>query len=44
MEDLIRQLRAASASLYYLALFAALAIPDICSALETENGKATPQH
>jgi len=43
MEDLIRQIRAASAAgLYYLALFAALAIPDICSALETENGKATP--
>ena len=43
MEDLIRQIRAASAaSLYYLALSAALAITDICSALETENGKATP--
>ena len=43
MEDLIRQIRAANcAGLYYLALFAALALPDICGALEATDGTATP--
>jgi hypothetical protein len=42
VEDLIRQIRAAnSGGLYYLALFAALALPDICGALEATDGTAT---
>jgi hypothetical protein len=42
MEEFISQIRAASAAgLYYLALFGALAIPDIFGALGSENGKAS---
>lgn len=42
MEEFISQIRAAStAGLYYLALFGALAIPDIFGALGSENGKAS---
>jgi len=42
MEEFIAQIRAASAAgLYYLALFGALAIPDIFGALGSENGKAS---
>lgn len=42
MDELIRQIRAASmGELYYLALFGALALPDICGALGSENGKAS---
>lgn len=42
MEEFISQIRAASAGgLYYLALFGALAIPDIFGALGSENGRAT---
>jgi hypothetical protein len=41
MEELIRQIREAnSAGLYYLALFAAIALPDICGALEAADGRA----
>lgn len=41
--QLIEQIRAAaSAQLYYLALFGALAIPDICGALGSNNGRASP--
>jgi hypothetical protein len=41
MEELIRQIREAnSAGLYYLALFAALALPDMCGALEAADGRA----
>jgi hypothetical protein len=43
MEELIAQIRAASdAGLYYLALMGALMLPDICGALASENGQATP--
>ncbi len=39
---MIRQIRAASAAgLYYLALFGALTLPDICGALAASDGKAT---
>jgi hypothetical protein len=42
MEEIIRQIRAASAGgLYYLALFGALTLPDICGALASSDGKAT---
>jgi hypothetical protein len=42
MKEFISQIRAASAGgLYYLALFGALAIPDIFGALGSENGKAS---
>jgi len=43
MDELIREIRAALAGgLYYLALYGALALPDICGALGSENGRATP--
>ncbi len=35
--------RAISAGLYYLAIVVALALPDICAALESPNGEATRQ-
>lgn len=42
VDEFIRQIRAASeAGLYYLALFGALALPDICGALASENGQAS---
>ena len=42
MDELIRQIRLASqAGLYYLALFGALALPDICGALASDDGKAS---
>lgn len=42
MEEFIRQIRLASgAGLYYLALWGALTLPDICGALGSENGRAT---
>lgn len=42
MEEIIRQIRVASASgLYYLALFGALALPDICGALDSDDGRAS---
>jgi len=42
MDELIRQIRLASAAgLHYLALFGTLALPDICGALASDNGKAT---
>jgi hypothetical protein len=42
MDEMIRQIRAASAAgLYYLALFGALTLPDICGALASSDGKAT---
>ena len=41
MEDLVAQVRAASASsLYYVALLTALALTDMCGALESEDGIA----
>lgn len=40
---MIREIRVASqVGLYYLALFGALALPDICGALESSDGGATP--
>jgi hypothetical protein len=40
---LLEQIRASlNANLYYLSLFASLTVPDICGALESENGYATP--
>lgn len=42
MRDVLDQIRTANkAGLYYVALFSALAIPDICGALESEDGKAS---
>ena len=43
MEEMIRQIRAASAvaDLYFLALFGALALPDICGALVSSDGRAS---
>lgn len=42
MQEFIAQIRAASgAGLYYLALFGALAIPDIFGALGSDNGRAS---
>lgn len=42
MDEMIRQIRAASdAGLFYLALFGALMLPDICGALASSDGKAT---
>jgi hypothetical protein len=43
MDELIRQIRAASdAGFYYLALMGSLMLPDICGALASDNGRATP--
>lgn len=43
VEEMIRQIRAASgAGLYYLALFGALTLPDICGALADSRGSSTP--
>lgn len=42
MDEMIRQIRAASdVGLFYLALFGALTLPDICGALASSDGKAT---
>lgn len=42
MRDVLAQIRQAlGANLYYLALFAALAMPDICGAIDAEDGQAT---
>lgn len=42
MEEMIRQIRAAlNEKIYYLALFGALTLPDICGALESVNGQST---
>ncbi len=42
MRDLIGQIREAlqNPRLYYLTLFASLALPDICGAISSENGEA----
>lgn len=43
MSDFLQQIQCAlQANLYYLSLFAALAIPDICGAMGSEGGTATP--
>ena len=42
MDELIREIRAAlAAGLYYLALHGGLALPDICGALGSDDGKAS---
>ena len=42
MYDLLNQIEAAlAADLYYVALFASLAIPDVCGALQAPDGVAT---
>jgi hypothetical protein len=42
MDEMIRQIRAAAAAgLHYLALYGALALPDICGALASDDGKAS---
>jgi hypothetical protein len=44
MRDFLDQVGAAvDARLYYLALFACLALPDICAAMESADGEATKQ-
>lgn len=41
MHDLLEQIeKALECNLYYLALQSTLALPDICGALESENGQA----
>jgi hypothetical protein len=41
MQDLLQQIRGANAvGLYYVALFSALALPDICGSLESQDGLA----
>src|ERR1700693_5482967 len=41
MRDILAKTRAANtAGLYYVALFSALALPDICAALESPDGEA----
>ncbi len=43
VNELIAQIRQASAAgLYYLALLGALSLPDICGALSSEDGRASP--
>lgn len=42
MRELLRQIEAAlEANLYYLALFASLALPDICGAIDSSDGTAS---
>ncbi len=42
MRDLLGQIQTGlNANLYYLSFFTSLAIPDICGALESENGEAS---
>jgi hypothetical protein len=42
MEDFLSQIQAAlAARLYYVGLFAALGLPDICAALESPTGEAS---
>jgi len=42
MRDVLAQLRESlDANLYYLSLFVALSIPDICGAIDSENGEAS---
>ena len=42
MRNVLDQIdQAVEANLYYLALFATLAIPDICGALDSDDGRAT---
>jgi len=44
MQDVIEQIRASNAaSLYYVSLISALALPDICAALESDNGQASKE-
>lgn len=44
MRDVLNQMKEANgAGLYYVALFSALAIPDICGALESQDGTANGQ-
>ena len=44
MQELLNQIRVGlDNNLYYLSLFASLAVPDICGALTTENGIATKE-
>lgn len=45
MRDLLFQIKKGILSnLYYLSLFAALAIPDICGALDSEDGQASKEN
>jgi hypothetical protein len=42
VSELVSQVRAAAnADLYYLALFGVLVLPDICGALDSDNGRAS---
>jgi hypothetical protein len=44
MKDVLAQIRQAlGADLYYLALFTALTMPDICGAIDAEDGNASPR-
>jgi hypothetical protein len=42
MRDFLNQIRASlDSNLYYVALFASLAVPDICGAIGSDNGQAS---
>ena len=42
MRDILQQIRQANVGgLYYVALFSALALPDVCGALDSPDGRAT---
>lgn len=44
MRNLLRQIETAlDSDLYYVALFASLSLPDICGAIESEDGRATKE-
>jgi len=44
MKDLLDQIKSAlDAGHYYLCLYVALTLPDICGAIDAEDGKATGQ-
>lgn len=44
MREIIEQMtKASEAKLYYVALFTALALPDICGAAESSDGVSTPE-
>ena len=44
MQDLLNQIKKGlEVNLYYISLFAALSIPDICGAIDSRDGEANPE-
>jgi len=44
MRDLLNQIQSAiETKAYYLALYTSLTIPDICGAMQSDDGKATKE-